>query len=156
MELDRKVRDFPLPEGLSNPSKNDIGASFQRCVLDHIKETGQGRFFSPLMFIPNCHPSSHVYASQLLCPGHDRTASQSSQVCLCSILHCRLSCCPHHSQIHRRTIQSLSQFMFPLLDHVDVCFHRRRKLLQIADVSGIISLFRSFLEQLLPVVRALH
>lgn len=50
MELDRKVRDFPLPEGLSNPSKNDIGASFQRCVLDHIKETGQGRFFSP----PSC------------------------------------------------------------------------------------------------------
>jgi len=44
MELDRKVRDFPLPEGLSNPPKNDLGASFQRCVLDHIKDTGL--FFS--------------------------------------------------------------------------------------------------------------
>lgn len=45
MELDRKVRDFPLPEGLSNPPKNDLGASFQRCVLDHIKDTGQSFFF---------------------------------------------------------------------------------------------------------------
>ncbi|KAF9445242.1 hypothetical protein P691DRAFT_795733 [Macrolepiota fuliginosa MF-IS2] len=39
MDLDRKVREFPLPEGLSNPTKNDISASFMRCVLDHIRET---------------------------------------------------------------------------------------------------------------------
>ncbi|KAF8159144.1 fungal-specific transcription factor domain-containing protein [Crassisporium funariophilum] len=38
MELDRKVREFPLPEGISS-SSDDLGASFQRCVLDHIRET---------------------------------------------------------------------------------------------------------------------
>jgi len=40
MELDRKIRQFPLPEGLSNPPNNDLSATFMRCVLDHIKETG--------------------------------------------------------------------------------------------------------------------
>ncbi|PFH47833.1 hypothetical protein AMATHDRAFT_151154 [Amanita thiersii Skay4041] len=39
MELDRKVREFPLPEGFSNASPNDLATSFQRCVLDHIRET---------------------------------------------------------------------------------------------------------------------
>ncbi len=38
MELDRKVREFPLPTGMAE--KNDLGTSFQRCVLDHIRETG--------------------------------------------------------------------------------------------------------------------
>lgn len=38
MELDRKVREFPLPEDTTN--KNDLAASFQKCVLDHIRETG--------------------------------------------------------------------------------------------------------------------
>lgn len=40
MELDRKVREFSLPErsGPSTPA-NDLAASFQRCVLDHIRET---------------------------------------------------------------------------------------------------------------------
>jgi hypothetical protein len=38
MELDKKIRDDPLPEGFRD--KNDLATSFQRCVLDHIKETG--------------------------------------------------------------------------------------------------------------------
>lgn len=61
LELDKKVRDFPLPEGFQSPSAavvatnggggtsntvpgakadEDIGLSMQRCVLDHIRETG--------------------------------------------------------------------------------------------------------------------
>lgn len=40
MELDRKISQFPLPEGLSNPPNNDLSATFMRCVLDHIKDTG--------------------------------------------------------------------------------------------------------------------
>lgn len=40
MELDRKVREFPLPEGVSSAPPGDLAASFQRCVLDHIRETG--------------------------------------------------------------------------------------------------------------------
>ncbi|RDB19140.1 putative transcriptional regulatory protein C1F7.11c [Hypsizygus marmoreus] len=51
MELDRKVREFPLPEGMAGPQKDagfagrttdnkvDMVLSFQRCVLDHIRET---------------------------------------------------------------------------------------------------------------------
>lgn len=41
MELDKKVREFPLPEGMDGPSaEEDLAGSFQRCVLDHIRETG--------------------------------------------------------------------------------------------------------------------
>ena len=51
MELDKKVREFPLPEGMSgggggkdgggkNSKEGDLAGSFQRCVLDHIRETG--------------------------------------------------------------------------------------------------------------------
>jgi hypothetical protein len=43
MELDHRIRDFPLPEGMSDKNgKNDMSASFRRCVLEHIKETGTG------------------------------------------------------------------------------------------------------------------
>lgn len=48
MELDRKIRQFPLPEGLCNPPpNNDLSATFMRCVLDHIKETGTHPPFLP-------------------------------------------------------------------------------------------------------------
>ncbi|KAF5316367.1 hypothetical protein D9619_006871 [Psilocybe cf. subviscida] len=39
MELDRKVREFPMPDGIDSAPPDDIAASFQRCVLDHIRET---------------------------------------------------------------------------------------------------------------------
>ncbi|KAJ7934502.1 hypothetical protein B0H13DRAFT_1446213, partial [Mycena leptocephala] len=38
MELDRKVREFPLPL-LEDAAPDDIGASLQWCVLEHIRET---------------------------------------------------------------------------------------------------------------------
>lgn len=38
MELDKKVREFPLPDGIIH--KKDVSSSFRRCVLEHIKETG--------------------------------------------------------------------------------------------------------------------
>lgn len=41
MDLDRKVREFPLPEGMSTAPSDDLAASFQRCVLEHIRETGE-------------------------------------------------------------------------------------------------------------------
>ena len=40
MELDRKVREFPMPEGIS-PSSDDLAGSFQKCVSEHIRETGE-------------------------------------------------------------------------------------------------------------------
>ena len=40
MDLDRKVRDFALPEKIAS-SRDDFGASFQRCVLEHIRETSE-------------------------------------------------------------------------------------------------------------------
>lgn len=54
MELDKKVREFPLPEEMASgdsktkvkgrggegEGEGDLAGSFQRCVLDHIRETG--------------------------------------------------------------------------------------------------------------------
>jgi hypothetical protein len=40
MELDKKVREFPLPEG-SSSSSNDFTTSFQNCVLEHVRETSE-------------------------------------------------------------------------------------------------------------------
>ena len=45
MELDRKVREFPLPEGMVS-SSDDLAGSFQKCILDHIRETGKNFFLS--------------------------------------------------------------------------------------------------------------
>jgi hypothetical protein len=46
MELDRKVREFPLPEGMVS-SSDDLAGSFQKCVLDHtISETCTDIFLS--------------------------------------------------------------------------------------------------------------
>ncbi|KAF8235392.1 hypothetical protein L208DRAFT_1433902 [Tricholoma matsutake] len=38
MELDKKVREFPIPEG-SPHSASDFGASLQHCTLEHVRET---------------------------------------------------------------------------------------------------------------------
>ncbi|KAF7349111.1 Zn(2)-C6 fungal-type domain-containing protein [Mycena venus] len=38
MELDRKVREFRLPP-LDDTAPDNVGASLQRCVLDHVRET---------------------------------------------------------------------------------------------------------------------
>jgi hypothetical protein len=39
MELDKKVREFPLPEGLEGKDgKLDVSVAFQRCVLEHVKD----------------------------------------------------------------------------------------------------------------------
>jgi len=46
MELDKKVREFPLPERGSS-SSNDFITSFQQCVLEHIRETSRFLFFFP-------------------------------------------------------------------------------------------------------------
>ncbi|KXN83523.1 hypothetical protein AN958_01347, partial [Leucoagaricus sp. SymC.cos] len=66
MELDRKVREFPLPEGLSNPPKNDLAASFRRCVLDHIKETVlmyiHRSFFAQAIIDQPLNPLKSAYA----------------------------------------------------------------------------------------------
>lgn len=70
MELDHKVREFPLPEGLSNAPKNDLGASFQRCVLDHIKETVlmyiHRSFFAQAIIEQPLNPLKSVYAPSFL------------------------------------------------------------------------------------------
>ena len=43
MELDRKVREFPVPP-FDEGAPDDVGANLQRCVLEHARETGA--FFS--------------------------------------------------------------------------------------------------------------
>jgi hypothetical protein len=38
MELDRKISEFPLPEGIPS-SSDDQATSFQSFTLEHIRET---------------------------------------------------------------------------------------------------------------------
>ncbi|KDR81325.1 hypothetical protein GALMADRAFT_116293 [Galerina marginata CBS 339.88] len=69
MELDRKVRDFPLPEGIST-SPDDLSASFQRCVLDHIRETVlmyiHRSFFAQAIIEHPVNPLKSSYAPSFL------------------------------------------------------------------------------------------
>lgn len=44
MELDKKVREFPIPEERFHPV-NDFGTSMQQCVLEHMRESSES---SPL------------------------------------------------------------------------------------------------------------
>ncbi|KAJ7312995.1 fungal-specific transcription factor domain-containing protein, partial [Mycena albidolilacea] len=72
MELDRKVREFPLPP-LDDASPNDVGASLQRCVLEHIRETGTlfadsftGIFFAQAIIEQPVNPLKSTYAPSFL------------------------------------------------------------------------------------------
>lgn len=65
MELDRKVREFPLPEGISD-STDDLAASFERCVLEHIRETGTCQHLMNNTNVTMIFSfSPHVYSSEL-------------------------------------------------------------------------------------------
>ncbi|KAF7303857.1 Zn(2)-C6 fungal-type domain-containing protein [Mycena indigotica] len=59
MELDKKVREFPLPP-LDDVSPDDLGASLQRCVLEHIRETGS------VTFLLHIKGKTHAYTAVLL------------------------------------------------------------------------------------------
>ena len=48
MELDKKVREFAMPEEHPHPTSG-FGTSIQQCVLDHIRETG--KFSSTIMLL---------------------------------------------------------------------------------------------------------
>ncbi|KAJ3515208.1 hypothetical protein NLJ89_g1912 [Agrocybe chaxingu] len=68
MDLDRKVREFALPEGLG--SSDDFGASFQRFVLEHIKETVlmyiHRSFFAQAIIDHPANPLKSPYAPSFL------------------------------------------------------------------------------------------
>ncbi|CAA7261067.1 unnamed protein product [Cyclocybe aegerita] len=68
MDLDRKVREFPLPEGLG--SSDDFGTSFQRFVLEHIKETVlmyiHRSFFAQAIMDHPANPLKSTYAPSFL------------------------------------------------------------------------------------------
>lgn len=68
MELDRKVREFPLPE--ETQDKNDMATSFRRCVLEHIRETVlmyiHRSFFAQAIIEQPINPLKSVYAPSFL------------------------------------------------------------------------------------------
>ncbi|KJA16557.1 hypothetical protein HYPSUDRAFT_80028 [Hypholoma sublateritium FD-334 SS-4] len=70
MDLDRKVREFPLPEGMAAASSDDLSASFQRCVLDHIRETVlmyiHRSFFAQAIIEHPVNPLKSIYAPSFL------------------------------------------------------------------------------------------
>lgn len=68
IELDRKVREFPLPEDTRD--KDDMAASFRRCVLEHIRETVlmyiHRSFFAQAIIEQPINPLKSVYAPSFL------------------------------------------------------------------------------------------
>ncbi|KAK7061069.1 hypothetical protein VNI00_000804 [Paramarasmius palmivorus] len=76
MELDRKVRDFPIPEPLtttdkdSHGSEEELGLSFQKCVMEHIKETVliyiHRSFFAQAIIEQPVNPLKSTYAPSFL------------------------------------------------------------------------------------------
>ncbi|KAF8991889.1 fungal-specific transcription factor domain-containing protein [Cyathus striatus] len=70
MELDRKVREFPLPEGMELRGDNDMAVSFQKCVLDHIRETVlmyiHRSFFAQAIIEHPINPLKSTYAPSFL------------------------------------------------------------------------------------------
>ncbi|KAJ7444602.1 fungal-specific transcription factor domain-containing protein [Mycena galericulata] len=69
MELDRKVREFPLPP-LEDAAPGDVGASLQRCVLEHIRETVlmyiHRSFFAQAIIEQPVNPLKSTYAPSFL------------------------------------------------------------------------------------------
>ncbi|TFK67014.1 hypothetical protein BDN72DRAFT_961339 [Pluteus cervinus] len=76
LELDKKVRDFPMPEGFANLGsggenvEEDLAISFQRCVLDHIRETVlmyiHRSFFAQAIIDSPVNPLKSAYAPSFL------------------------------------------------------------------------------------------
>ncbi|KAJ7097562.1 fungal-specific transcription factor domain-containing protein [Mycena epipterygia] len=69
MELDRKVREFPLPP-LDEANPENVGASLQRCVLEHIRETVlmyiHRSFFAQAIIEQPTNPLKSTYAPSFL------------------------------------------------------------------------------------------
>ncbi|KAJ7054174.1 fungal-specific transcription factor domain-containing protein [Mycena amicta] len=69
MELDKKVREFPLPP-LDDADADDVGASLQRCVLEHIRETVlmyiHRSFFAQAIIEQPVNPLKSTYAPSFL------------------------------------------------------------------------------------------
>ncbi|KAJ7779019.1 fungal-specific transcription factor domain-containing protein [Mycena metata] len=69
MELDRKVREFSLPP-LEDLAVEDVGASLQRCVLEHVRETVlmyiHRSFFAQAMIEQPLNPLKSTYAPSFL------------------------------------------------------------------------------------------
>ncbi|KAJ6564638.1 fungal-specific transcription factor domain-containing protein [Mycena capillaripes] len=69
MELDRKVREFPLPL-FDDAPPDDVGASLQRCVLEHIRETVlmyiHRSFFAQAIIEQPVNPLKSTYAPSFL------------------------------------------------------------------------------------------
>ncbi|KAJ3848820.1 fungal-specific transcription factor domain-containing protein, partial [Lentinula lateritia] len=73
MELDRMVREFPLPEGFGDRgagTNSDMSFSFMKCVLDHIRETVlmyiHRSFFAQAIIDQPTNPLKSVYAPSFL------------------------------------------------------------------------------------------
>ncbi|KAF7377431.1 Zn(2)-C6 fungal-type domain-containing protein [Mycena sanguinolenta] len=69
MELDRKVREFPLP-AFDEGAPDDVGANLQRCVLEHAKETIlmyiHRSFFAQAIIEQPTNPLKSTYAPSFL------------------------------------------------------------------------------------------
>jgi len=112
MELDRKIREFPLPEAMGG--KTDQANSFQRFVIEHIKETGGFSLFTTaprLIFFYMFLYSFDVHSPEFFRSGYHRRALQSSQERLRTFVPGELSGRNHDTEIREGTIQHVAEFM---------------------------------------------
>lgn len=136
MELDRKVREFPIPEdasavAASTEPMNDVHLSpalaMMRCVLSHTREVGKYRSqCRSLSSYANICNSLAIHSSEFLCPGYHRVSCQPTSKSLRGIIPSCLSRICYNTTNHSGSFCHSAYTVFSILVHVDICILCRR------------------------------
>lgn len=138
MELDRKVREFPIPEhaaqvatSVASPvptmATEDLPASesMSRFVMAHAREVSTWRCFSAQdkqSHNRGIRTSLALFTSKLLCAGHHRKPCQSTQESIRGLVSCHVSGLFDDTADHRRAVHDMSSTLCAILDDLDVWF----------------------------------
>lgn len=133
MELDRKVREFPIPpdaaamqEELESPPDTEpapLQESMIRFVLAHSREVSE--YLLPAVSLQppgySQSPSSPLLAPQLLCAGYHRLPTESAAERICTLVPGCLSVLGNHPEGHPGSVPTTSEHVLSLLGHLDIC-----------------------------------
>lgn len=120
MELDRKVREFPIPEFPAHAASSaaapvptiateelSTSESMGRFIVAHAREVRKSCSFNA----PNersrfvvSHTSLAPYTSKLLCTGYHRKPCQSTEESICAVVPCHLSGLFDYTADNRSTV----------------------------------------------------
>jgi len=134
MDLDRKVREFPIPEDasavaastgpLNNPHLSPSMA-MMRCVLSHTREVSKyhcrRRFSSSHIDICD---SLAIYSSEFLRPGYHRVPCQPTSKSLRGIILGCLSRICYNTKDNPGSLRHSACTMLSVLEYVDICILR--------------------------------